>query len=431
MVKDTGTRANTRKARAKLRSVGLDAPGTPENSIALAPSRRVAQAFAEPAAKRDAGASSTLSTAPPVDPAPTPAPKAASKPATGIPSAVQDRFLRTGRQYFFPDGAPAFRDLGERLTTRSENSEVIRTLVQIALARGWQTLRVAGTDNFRRLAWEAGIGAGIAVRGYAASAGERARVDRKRDGAHDAGRPGGRVDTPVGESAPRLESAAAVPAGAAVDQRGGKPPLIQGELLAHGRATYKFQAHEQQSYFVRVKTREGERTLWGLDLERALVESSTRPKIGDPIGLLPNGRERVTVGARDRDAEGRVVGDRALKAHRNRWIVERTEFFEARSGSARTLRDASIPAATAVERHPELADAYLHVRTAEVLAQKRMALEADRKRFVALVREALASATARGEELPRAQLQPRGSRARHPEPKPINSRQPESLELTR
>src|SRR5262245_36829795 len=52
--------------------------------------------------------------------------------ARAVPKAVRERFLQVGEKFFFPSGDPAFRDLGRKLTTRSENAEVVRSLIEIA-----------------------------------------------------------------------------------------------------------------------------------------------------------------------------------------------------------------------------------------------------------------------------------------------------------
>src|SRR5690348_2810220 len=39
----------------------------------------------------------------------------------GVPEDVRRRFVQVKDEYFFPDGAKAFTDRGDKLTTRSEN----------------------------------------------------------------------------------------------------------------------------------------------------------------------------------------------------------------------------------------------------------------------------------------------------------------------
>src|SRR5271166_5988092 len=87
--------------------------------------------------------------------------------------------------------------------------------------------------------------------------------------------------------------------------RGGS--LFVGRLTEHGRANYQFRTDENASYYVKLLTSRGAKTLWGKDLERALHSGETRPKVGDLIGARRVGRDAVTVTARRRVADGRVV----------------------------------------------------------------------------------------------------------------------------
>src|ERR1700687_3544268 len=89
----------------------------------------------------------------------------AAKPdsAQSVPPEIWERFIGIGSKYYFPDGTPAFTDRGTKLTTPSENTEVIRSLVSIAHARGWDRITVTGTERFRKEAWFAAQRVGIAV----------------------------------------------------------------------------------------------------------------------------------------------------------------------------------------------------------------------------------------------------------------------------
>src|SRR5687767_6229572 len=44
-----------------------------------------------------------------------------------IPDQVRQRFVQVGNKYHFPDGTRAFTDHGKRLTSPSENTEVIKS----------------------------------------------------------------------------------------------------------------------------------------------------------------------------------------------------------------------------------------------------------------------------------------------------------------
>jgi hypothetical protein len=327
-------------------------------------------------------------------PAPPPPPRpAATSPGTdSVPESVRQRFVQVRNKYYFPDGTRAFTDRGNRLTTPSENTEVIRSLIAIAKAREWNEITVRGSERFRKEAWFAARLAGLEVRGYKPSELEEERVARTlgRQNAVDAGETPG---APPARSQRGTEESR--------DVRRGE--LLSGRLVDHGRARYRHDPKEAMSYFVKLETSRGERTIWGVDLERALKESLTQPAPGDEVGLCTVRQEPVKVKAPARDAAGETLGERELDALRNRWIIEKRGFFDARAEAARTVRDATVDAKHAVKNHPELVGTYLQVRAAE-LAAKRLRDPEDQRRFVDTVRSALAEAVARGEPLPPMRL---------------------------
>src|SRR3984885_4420951 len=99
-------------------------------------------------------------------------------PSRAVPDEIRERFIGIGSKYYFPDGAAAFTDHGAKLTTRSENTEVIRSLIAIAQAREWGDIKVSGTERFRKEAWFAARLVGIEVRGYKPTAFEEERIAR-------------------------------------------------------------------------------------------------------------------------------------------------------------------------------------------------------------------------------------------------------------
>lgn len=79
---------------------------------------------------------------------------------------VMRHFLKVDSEYYFPDKTPAFSDRGNKLATRGDHPEVIRSLVDIALARDWKSITVKGSESFRRAAWLEAAGKGLKVAGY-------------------------------------------------------------------------------------------------------------------------------------------------------------------------------------------------------------------------------------------------------------------------
>ncbi|MBM6398762.1 Ti-type conjugative transfer relaxase TraA [Ochrobactrum anthropi] len=81
-----------------------------------------------------------------------------------------------------------------------------------------------------------------------------------------------------------------------------------GRLVEHGAAPYEHDPQKSDSYFVTLENDKGEqRTLWGVDLERAMTEAA--PEIGDKIGLQHLGSTPVTL------PDG-------TQTHRNTWKVQ-------------------------------------------------------------------------------------------------------------
>ena len=268
--------------------------------------------------------------------------------------------------------------------------------------------------------------AGLEVRGYRPTEFDQSRVARTlargREGPvpkppEAPSDPPGSPGFPGGarEADARAEAKSAYP-----ERRNG---LLTGKLVDHGRATYRHDSREPMSYFVKIETPRGERTIWGVDLERALRESLTRPEAGDEVGLRAVRQDAVTVHAPERDANGKIVAERDLAVHRNRWIVEKRAFFTERAQAARTLRDRRIDPKQAVKRHPELVGTYLQVRAAE-LAARRFRDAQDRERFVSQVRSALAGGVARGEPLPPVRLRERSAERADVRSRPVRTREP-------
>jgi hypothetical protein len=268
--------------------------------------------------------------------------------------------------------------------------EVVKSLIAIAEARGWKDITVSGTERFRKEAWGAASALGLKVRGYTPTEFERALFARKL-----------RREAVATHQSVAQSAHAGAKGELGVHDRPKGP--ITGTLIDHGVAAYRHDPGEPISYFVKIGTSDGEREIWGIDLKRAIKESLTQPKIGDEIGLRAVRRDTVTVHELERDSEGKVVGQKPLEAHRNRWIVERQEFFAERAAAARTLRDPTIDPKQAARRHPELVGTYLQMHAAQIAARQFRDPQ-DQEKFVRLVRSTLADALARGEPLPPVRL---------------------------
>ncbi len=161
------------------------------------------------------------------------------------------------------------------------------------------------------------------------------------------------------------------PRSAAAPGQSPRPPvdrLTVGKLLNHGRAPHEFHPRGHPSYFVKILTDDGERTIWGRGLERALAKSRTQPQVGDAIGIRENNLAPVSFITRTRNAEGLVVATRQTERR-------------GRTGSSRSSRTSICapplrgrcatphsPDARQSTNHKELADAYRLLDTAHQYA---------------------------------------------------------------
>ena len=250
-----------------------------------------------------------------------------------MPQSVRDRFVQDGHRFYFPDGAPAFKDLGRKLTTASENTQVVHSLIEIAHSRGWTEVTVTGTERFRQEAWRQARLEGLAVRGYRPTDIEQASSCARWRGVSRAPRTRSRRTRSLRRR--RRQRPVARRRVQSAEERYG------GRLLDHGKDTYLHDPDAEPSYFVRLGIPGGYREVWGKDIERAVAKSLTQPQPGDEVILQRTGRDSVTVKRAERDAQGQV-NHKEVEAYRNRWVIEKREFFEQRAAAAQVVRDESI-----------------------------------------------------------------------------------------
>ena len=100
---------------------------------------------------------------------------------THIPSAIEKQYLRVGNKYFDPKNtdAAAFEDKGNKLETQSNSHNVAETLVHIARARGWDEIKVSGSETFRKEVWLEANQLGMSVKGYTPQDQDKAELARR------------------------------------------------------------------------------------------------------------------------------------------------------------------------------------------------------------------------------------------------------------
>lgn len=246
-----------------------------------------------------------------------------------------------GSNYLFKDrpNKVAFHASGDKLKTSTNDQRVARAMATMAFAQGWKTIKVNGHHDFRREVWFEASLHGLKVEGYTPKPEEVKELqearerqmrnsiehapDRQqgRDRSQDAqNRPqtaGERIGEDVVAVARDAPQKAARAAGEVVHR------TYTGLLVDHGKANYNHDKDGSPSYYVKLATAAGVRTIWGKDLERAMTDSPA--KKGDVLRLDHGGDQQVTVEAKKRDEAGKVIGTESIEAKRNAWAVKLSE----------------------------------------------------------------------------------------------------------
>ena len=266
--------------------------------------------------------------------------------------SLRRRFLEADNKFYFRggSGAPdqvAFSDHGKRLTTDHDDPTVIHGMVLRAQEKGWTSLRVKGSDEFKAEAWIQATIAGIEVEGYKPREVDRARLEERKGET-----PTRQLENRFEQVGPRdrstnrsekepdsltaAQNVAVATLHTILRERGDSPAMIAaameeakarlhgerlvvGKVLEHGIDHYDHDPKSEKSYFVRVATAKGEKEIWGVDLARAIERSDAKP--GDAVALIQRAHARVTVQVPIRDEAGEHVGTSFQPAKRNMWEV--------------------------------------------------------------------------------------------------------------
>ncbi|MBK3844535.1 LPD7 domain-containing protein [Paraburkholderia aspalathi] len=244
-----------------------------------------------------------------------------------------------------------FEDKGRSLSTASEDRDVIAHMVEVAKAKNWGELQLKGSEEFRRQAWIAAELAGVPTRGFKPGAQDRAVLTAAREamriGAGDKSSDADKARTnemeaadAVGQKPSAPQSAKTVTSGRETAAPGGERTntaqpsaaaaspapdtptpagVTAGVLVAHGPAPFNHDEKQNASYYATVRTQDGERTVWGLDLGRAIGESGVQP--GQRIELEKGGSKEVTAMQRQFDKNGKELAPKSVTSRRNEWLV--------------------------------------------------------------------------------------------------------------
>ncbi len=85
-----------------------------------------------------------------------------------VPPDIEKQYLRIGAKFYHHKNADtvAFEDKGNRLETKSNSENIAESMVRIAEARGWDEIKVSGSETFRKEVWLEAASRGMHIKGY-------------------------------------------------------------------------------------------------------------------------------------------------------------------------------------------------------------------------------------------------------------------------
>lgn len=252
-----------------------------------------------------------------------------------------------GRTWIYSlDGQDAFRDYGDRIVMAtpeaSENDRMILAALLSAKANQRGAVEITGSDEFiqRTMGLIADHNIDVHFKNpqqreqFEALLKARAENTVPQNGLNIGPESGPETSAPVspapgpGVAEPAVSDSSAGPKEAT--EQAVTPELsvldketlrtgLTGKLLDAGKAPYKFDKSNSESFYVQMRTKSGNKTYWGVELEQALKDSGNQP--GDMVKLQYLGKKAVTVNVPVKDADGNVTGFERLDTHRNHWTV--------------------------------------------------------------------------------------------------------------
>ncbi len=301
-----------------------------------------------------------------------------SKGKSLVPDSVKSKYIRVDNKYYFKGEGEkiAFVDKGFKLETKLNNKAINESFIATAKNSGWSEIRVKGSESFRKSVWQKASAQGIVVTGFQPTKKEVAELEDKGIDVPKRGESLKSTKEPLSKNeqaakdfedmsheeavkkhpklAPYIASVVAIEKKMDADQlspedrnivikrmkknlinsieKGAIPTAkiketsrLSGKLVDHGSAPYQNDKNNADNYYIKIKSKGNEKTLWGIDLERALTESKVSK--GQKIELVNQGKKSVSVDSPIIE-NGVKVGTEKINTHRNKWdikVVEKTK----------------------------------------------------------------------------------------------------------
>lgn len=247
------------------------------------------------------------------------------------PDGIAHRYICANGQYLAAENGTTvmFTDSGKKISTAKTDAQTVKDMLEVAKAKGWDSIKLSGSPEFKSMMYVAAESQGIRTRGYTPTPADLALVEKLRAeqslNSIEAAMPQP-VHTTAPTAAPVQPATAAAQAAkptaeATATAQTDAPVAVAGErIIAHGAAPYQNQPDKQMSYFVRLEANGRERTVWGAGLPDALRQSGA--DVGDRIELHNLGKQLVEIEVPVHNSDGKVVGHEQKSVTRNVWQMD-------------------------------------------------------------------------------------------------------------
>lgn len=295
----------------------------------------------------------------------------------GYPDEVKQHYYvrseREGEQhrvfYDHKGEREMFVDNGERLRSKQFDAHGVRIMVETAAHRGWTSIDVSGSAEFRREAWIEAQAHGINAKGYKPTEMDWQEVER-REGAY--------LKNEISNSEREVKhtseqskevSGAKVHGEAEAKQQPEKDARIsytdgvEGKLLESGVKPYNNDPKNEQSPFVVIETKQGEKTIWGVGIPDAMARAGVQ--VGDKINLREDGTEKVNKPI-IKEVDGRKVRE-TIEVDRRAWKAEVLERPEVKIEQAPAKEKAHTSEVSQADKHRAMVDTQTLMKQAETV----------------------------------------------------------------
>lgn len=269
-----------------------------------------------------------------------------------LPDRVRAQFLATeSGEFFYKDRnhALAFADTGGKIKTANADPQVASAMVAVAKAKGWGSLKLAGSPEFKAAIWLAAQLADVPTEGYKPTDLDRALLAKALDDLQSNSITQG-TDPKLNIKSEQAQNFTVNTSEQNIDQAidakqaramASSDQGFAGKLIDFGQAPYQFSSAkgEPLSYFVRVAdASDKEHLFWGKELEDAINLAGGKAVLGQSIVLYQRGKRAVETVKIIRDAKGEIIGQEPISAMRNAWEIIR--------GPEPSITPSALPATT-------------------------------------------------------------------------------------